>query len=238
MKQNRKNQSKRQRKKDIAETEKKDTPAPADTEKKEQPPAEAQLKFIEHIKSQTLMEGDPLTLQCTCEGNLDDAEFIWFRNNKEIPENPDFRREQSGNVFKLIVTEVFPEDSGVFSALLKSKSSSNQQVSSCSVIIQARDEEALDPCFTEFPQSVSLEEGGKAKFTCKLSGTAPMTAQWNQNGKALDKESSRFLVNNGENEFSLEIPVVLVTDHGQYHITVSNDKGEMTAAFSLHVDQL
>jgi hypothetical protein len=30
----------------------------------------------------------------------------------------------------------FPEDSGVFSALLKSKSTNNQELSSCSVIIQ------------------------------------------------------------------------------------------------------
>jgi hypothetical protein len=35
----------------------------------------------------------------------------------------------------------------------------------------------------------------------------------------------------------LEIPVVLATDQGQYQVTVSNDKGEITAAYSLHVDQ-
>ncbi len=42
---------------------------------------------------------------------------------------------------------------------------------------QARDEEPLDPCFGQFPQSVSLEEGGKVKFSCKLSGTTPMTGK-------------------------------------------------------------
>jgi len=89
----------------------------------------------------------------------------------------------------------FPEDSGVFSALLKGQSG-NTRVSSCSVIIQgkkifflysktqikffffkARDEEPLDPCFGQFPQSISLEEGGKAKFNCKLSGSTPMTGK-------------------------------------------------------------
>ena len=33
-------------------------------------------------------------------------ELTWLRNNKEIPENPDFRREREGNTFKLVVTEV------------------------------------------------------------------------------------------------------------------------------------
>ena len=119
--------------------------------------------------------------------------------------------------------------------------------------LSARDEEPLDPCFGQFPQSVSLEEGGKVKFTCKLTGSTPMTgkehsllgsllskaslAEWNLNGKALDRQSSRFAFTDGDNEFSLEIPVVLATDEGQYHVTVSNDKGEITAAYSLHVDQ-
>ena len=62
-------------------------------------------------------------------------------------------------------------------------------------------------------------------------------AEWNVNGKALDRESSRFAFTNSDTEFSLEIPVVLATDEGQYHVTISNDKGEITAAYSLHVDQ-
>jgi hypothetical protein len=36
----------------------------------------------------------------------DDLELTWLRNNKEIPDNPDFRREQEGNTFKLVVAEV------------------------------------------------------------------------------------------------------------------------------------
>jgi len=36
----------------------------------------------------------------------DDLELTWLRNHKEIPENPDFRRERTGNTFKLIVAEV------------------------------------------------------------------------------------------------------------------------------------
>ena len=64
-----------------------------------------------------------------------------------------------------------------------------------------------------------------------------LIAVWNLNGKALDLESTRFVITNAETEFSLEIPVVLATDQGQYNVTISNDKGEITAAYSLHVDQ-
>lgn len=40
-----------------------------------------------------------------------------------------------------------------------------------------RDDEPLDPNFTEFPQSLTVDEGGKAKFTCKMSGSVPMTGK-------------------------------------------------------------
>ncbi|CAF3344013.1 unnamed protein product, partial [Rotaria sp. Silwood2] len=163
---------------------------------------ESKLKFIKYIALQNLTECDSLTRDCTCQGrDDDDLELVWLRNNKEIPKNPDFRHEHDKNIFKLIVTAVFPGDSGVFSALLKSKSISNEQLSSCSVIIQARDKEPLDPGFVQFPQSISLEKGGKAKFNCKISGSTRMT------------------------------------DQGQYSVIISNDKGQITAAYSLHVDQ-
>jgi hypothetical protein len=64
-----------------------------------------------------------------------------------------------------------------------------------------------------------------------------LIAEWSVNGKSLDRESSRFVFTNNETEFSFEIPVVLATDQGQYQVTISNDKGEITAAYSLHVDQ-
>ncbi|CAF1655465.1 unnamed protein product, partial [Adineta ricciae] len=193
-----------------AEPEKKEVEEPA-----EEKPVEPKAKFIKYIKSQNLMESDSLTLECACDGTEDDLELTWLRNSKEIPDNPDFRRERSGNSFKLVVAEVFPEDSGVFSALVKSKSTNTELLSSCSVIIQARDDEPLDPSFVQFPESSCLEEGGKVKFTCQLSGTTPMIAEWTFNGKAIDSESSRFVFTNNETDFAFEIPVVLATDEGQ-----------------------
>ncbi|CAF3204120.1 unnamed protein product [Rotaria socialis] len=199
---------------------------------------ESKFKFIKYIASQNLMECDSLTIDCTCQGrDDDDLELIWLRNNKKIAKNRDFRHECEQNTFKLIVTAAFPDDSDVFSALLKSKLTNNEQFSSCSVIIQARDKEPLDPSFVQFPQSIRLEKGGKAKFNCKISGSTPMTAQWNFNGKPLDHESNQFILTNDETEFSLETLVVLAADQGQYFVIISNDKGQVTAAYSLHVDQ-
>lgn len=38
----------------------------------------------------------------------------WFRNKEEIKDSEDFKYENAGDVFKLVITEVFPEDGGIY----------------------------------------------------------------------------------------------------------------------------
>ena len=64
-----------------------------------------------------------------------------------------------------------------------------------------------------------------------------LIARWNFNDKPLDRELGRFILTNDEREFSLEITVLLPTDQGQYTVVISNDKAQITTAYSLHVDQ-
>jgi hypothetical protein len=59
--------------------------------------------------------------------------------------------------------------------------------------ISARDEEPLDPSFVQFPQSVTLEEGGKGKFNCKLSGSTPMTGKKRNKSKIFFSKKKLFL---------------------------------------------
>jgi hypothetical protein len=58
-----------------AEPEKKKEEEPEPKKKKEEEeaqekPAENKARFTKHIKSQNLMEGDPLTLDCVVEGKF------------------------------------------------------------------------------------------------------------------------------------------------------------------------
>lgn len=69
-----------------------------------------------------------------------------------------------------------------------------------------------------------------------LHCVAIVAATWQFNGKPLETGSNRLTTSANEKDFSLEIPLVLATDQGQYQVTIANDHGEITAAFSLHVD--
>lgn len=94
------------------------------------------LKFTKHIKSQNLLEGQALVLQCTAASITDKIDVVWHRNGKEIPQNPDFIQTKENNSFTLTVNEIYPEDSGIFSARLISENSENECICSCSVFVQ------------------------------------------------------------------------------------------------------
>lgn len=77
---------------------------------------------------------------------------------------------------------------------------------------------------------------GKTKSEFRSFLCSIRLANWQINGKTLETDSTRIKISANEKDFSLEIPLVLATDQGQYQVTIANDKGEITAAFSLHVD--
>lgn len=98
---------------------------------------ENKFGFIKHIISQNLVEGDALVLESEIYGK-EPLEVVWLRNGKEIPENPDFLKEKKDNFYRLIVSEIFPEDSGVFSVELFSEAANQSVLSSCSVVVRGK----------------------------------------------------------------------------------------------------
>jgi hypothetical protein len=96
---------------------------------------ENEIILTKHLRSQNLAEGEPLVLEIEAKSNTE-FDLVWLRNGKEIPENPDFLRERIKNLFKLTVNEIYPEDSGVFSGELISKSTNKSTLTSCSVVVK------------------------------------------------------------------------------------------------------
>ncbi len=98
--------------------------------------SEDKLAFVSHIRSQYLVEGEPLVLECEARANRKPISVVWMRNGKEIPQNPDFICSRVENVFKLTVNEIYLEDSGLFSAQLVCPDTGEKCVCSCSVFVK------------------------------------------------------------------------------------------------------
>ena len=95
------------------------------------------LGFRHFLASQNLGEGEPLVLSCAAAAPTASAvELVWLRNGKSIPENPDFVCARDGDVFTLTVGEIYPEDSGLFSAQLVCDATDEVCFCSCSVFVQ------------------------------------------------------------------------------------------------------
>ncbi|KAI3379405.1 hypothetical protein SNEBB_010472 [Seison nebaliae] len=217
---------------DEKRAEAKKEPEPVVANEKEEPP-----KFSQHLTSRTINEGEEMILSCVVTGNPT-PEIVWLRNDKEVPDNPDFKRVHNGNEYQLIVNEVFPEDTGVFSC--EAYNPIGALMSSCIINIKALDAPDFDPGFITYPTSLTVEEATPISFDCEFSGSAPFSVKWYHEARELDPEDPDIrlqFIKQSEGKFSLKIPAALATDGGQYHILCSNKEGvEISAAFSLHVN--
>lgn len=45
------------------------------------------------------------------------CEVVWYKGNDVIHDNDDFKYETSGEVHRLVIAEVFPEDSGPYKVI-------------------------------------------------------------------------------------------------------------------------
>ncbi|ESO91803.1 hypothetical protein LOTGIDRAFT_163163 [Lottia gigantea] len=97
--------------------------------------------------------------------NLGKPDIKWLRNGVEIKSSEDFRYENAGAVYKLVIAEVFPEDSGTY--MVFASTAAGKAISACTV--QVTDEDSKAPIITSFPQSANVEEGNSIKLLCSVS---------------------------------------------------------------------
>ncbi|GFR58132.1 myosin light chain kinase [Elysia marginata] len=186
--------------------------------------------FVELLQGRSVSDGDAVTLQCRIAGKPDKVQ--WFRDGKEMKPSDDFRYENAGDVYKLVIAEIFPEDGGVYSCQASNAGGSSSSV--CSVFVAVPDEEVTVPKFSSFPQSIIIDEGSPASFNCNLDSPSTVTVSWSKDGRPLE-DSGRFTFAQEGNNATLTIPAALSTDSGSYTVNVSDDRGKAAWSFSLLV---
>ncbi|GAU87381.1 hypothetical protein RvY_00244-2 [Ramazzottius varieornatus] len=220
---------------DVSASEPASTPAatPSSPKVPKAAPAEGESApvFTRHLQSANCNDGDALTLECEISGEPA-VDAVWLHNDREIKTGEDFKYVQEGNVFKLQIAEIFPEDFGTYTC--EAFNAVGEASSSCSVIVEVPGEEFLGPRFTTFPQSVTVEEGSPAVFEVNISSETPVRVEWCKVNHLLE-ESERFKFRESGATFKLEMPTVLLTDIGLYMVKATNENGESSCVFTLHV---
>jgi hypothetical protein len=189
-------------------------------------------RILDHLQSLTVNDGEAVTLSCriVCSAKFD---VVWLRNEKEIKSSSDFLYENDGDIHKLVIAEIFPEDGGTYTC--EAFNDAGEAFSSCTLVVVVPTEEAKGPKFTTFPKSLTIPEGKAAVFNADFD-KSPNKVSWLKDGKPLDESSGRHLLTLDKKQSKLEIPNALVTDVGQYSVKAADKKGvEITATFALNV---
>jgi len=199
--------------------------------------SQTQPRIYKHLQSREARDGDPVTLECTITG---DATFdvVWLHNEKEIKPSKDFNYVTKGNNYSLEISEVFPEDEGTYTC--EAFNDAGECFSTCSLYIEVPGDPTPPigfPKLKNHPKSLTVNRGDSAAFVAELEAGAsePLNATWMKDGKELKEQPMKIKLSCNKTLVSLNISDCGSGDAGQYACIVSNNKGEVKAAFSLNV---
>ena len=199
--------------------------------------SQTQPRIYQHLQSFVAKDGEPVTLECTITG---DASFdvVWLHNEKEIKPSKDFNYVTKGNNYALEITEVFPEDEGTYTC--EAFNDVGECFTTCSMFVDVPGDPKPpvgSPKLKSYPKSLTVTRGDSAAFVAELEAGAadPLTATWMKDGKELKEQPMKIKFSCKKTIVSLNISDSGAGDAGQYACIVSNNKGDVKAAFSLNV---
>ena len=199
--------------------------------------SQTQPRIYQHLQSFVAKDGEPVTLECTITG---DASFdvVWLHNEKEIKPSKDFNYVTKGNNYALEITEVFPEDEGTYTC--EAFNDVGECFTTCSMFVDVPGDPKPpvgSPKLKSYPKSLTVTRGDSAAFVAELEAGAadPLNATWMKDGKELKEQPMKIKFSCKKTIVSLNISDSGAGDAGQYACIVSNNKGDVKAAFSLNV---
>lgn len=92
-------------------------------------------RITEHLKSQEVPDGTPITLTCKI-GGATKFDVVWLHNEKEIKPSKDFQYVKEGDNYLLKIAEVFPEDAGTYTC--EAFNDVGETFSTCTLVILSK----------------------------------------------------------------------------------------------------
>uniref|UniRef100_A0A670YJV2 Myosin light chain kinase, smooth muscle n=1 Tax=Pseudonaja textilis TaxID=8673 RepID=A0A670YJV2_PSETE len=183
------------------------------------------LKGLSDLK---VMDGSQVIMTVEVSANPP-PEIIWLHNGKEIQETEDFHFEKKGNVYRLCIQEVFPEDTGEYTCEAWNDLGGIHTEATLTV---QEPQDGIQPWFISKPQSVRAVVGQNVIISCAIAGDPFPTVHWFKDGEELTTEAGYEFLQN-EDIFTLIIRNIEPCHAGQYEIQLRNPVGECNCQVSL-----
>jgi len=192
--------------------------------------------ILSDLQDVTVADGTKnFVLSCAVDGHPAPS-ATWYLGNDVIEDSEDFRYVSDGNNRKLVFAEVFPEDSGSYSCIMKNDS--GEVKSACVVTVEEIDGEP--PSILLKPRPLTVNAGETATLSCRVDGDPAPTLQWLFYNQPITNARAKTILASAENNhtYSLEIPQVQADDAGRYSVLCSNLLGDVTCTVSLIVNEV
>ncbi|KAG1944396.1 obscurin-like protein [Pimephales promelas] len=159
------------------------------------------LIFKRELQNQECQEMDSVTLQC--ELSKQGVPVVWRKGTQVIHSGEKYHIKQVGSTFELKITDVKPEDAGVYSCNCGiNKTSSTVTVNALPVI------------FTHELQNQECDEGGSATLSCELSKPG-ISVQWKK-GSHIIQSGGKYIIRQFASKVELKITDLKCEDEGDY----------------------
>ncbi|XP_077955763.1 obscurin isoform X13 [Gasterosteus aculeatus] len=173
--------------------------------------------YVQKLESQEADEGASVTLRC--ELSKPGVPVEWKKGTETLKSGEKYQMKQKACVNELLINKVEPEDSGDYSCVC------GDQKTSASIKINDPTVEVVSEM-----EDLRVLENQPAEFVCQYS--RPVKAQWKKDGRPLQPDGRRVLVEEDWNVARLYISRVSAEDRGTY----SCEAGETCSVASLYVE--
>ncbi|KAM9427863.1 obscurin isoform 4-T4 [Salvelinus alpinus] len=157
--------------------------------------------FQKELKNQEAQEGDDITLHC--ELSKAGTHVEWRKGGMVLQAGKKYEMRQEGCVQELHIRNLEPEDNGYYTC------DAGDQLTTASVAVQEPTVEVVSEM-----QDLCVAEDQPAEFICQYS--RPVQAQWKRNGRPLQPDGRRVVVEQDWTVARLYISHVSTEDRGTY----------------------
>ncbi|KAL2102789.1 hypothetical protein ACEWY4_001957 [Coilia grayii] len=224
-------------------------------------PAGKQPNFNQTPSDLTVVEGQPLHLQCEVTSDPS-ATITWSLDGKVIKPSKFIVLSQEGGKCSLTIDKALPEDAGRYTC--KAENAAGKAECSCKVMVSepsdaasgdkksapTTENEALikkkqapksptkqgsGPQVVQFPGDQTILAGKKVDLLCNFTGAAPITCTWLRFKKPIQSGSGGITIETKENSSQLTITASEQDHSGCYTVELQNKFGTKQASLNLSV---
>eukprot|EP00106_Octopus_bimaculoides_P016754 XP_014784196.1 PREDICTED: titin-like isoform X3 [Octopus bimaculoides] len=182
-----------------------------------------------------VLEGTSVTLKVHFTSNPPPI-ITWYRDSIEIHNSWDFQIRVTETCSTLHISEVFPEDSGMYTVKAYNKYGMTQCKAKMTVMEEEEAAKETSPEFRNLLRDTKVVVGEPATFDCEVIGKPKPKVHWQKDGKNMP-ESPRWKFIHEENHYTLLIFEVQPEDAGTYACVSINTNGKSTCTAKLIVDE-